>query len=192
MGSLVKTVLTYVVTVLVLAVAFPLLWGLAGGAVGGLSVAQDPELQAQVREVLETHGLDAEEFPDSLAERIRWLGELAPEVREDLRGVMERGPLARANWFAVTFAVSAFAFALAGFACGFITRRWLYTGIVPALTFLFGNPVVAFDVAATLALAQKVAVVAVGQFGVCYLFAIVGAGLGRKREASERYRRDPR
>jgi hypothetical protein len=95
---------------------------------------------------------------------------------------MSKEALADINWFFVTLFVSVALFGLVGVLGGFVARAWVLAGAVPALSFLTNNPVIRFQMVKDLSTSQKVIVVVLAQFAVCYLLAYCGARLGLKRK----------
>lgn len=170
-----------VVCVAALAVAWILtevVWGATGGLVGGLSIARNPEYQQRITTFMKDKGAT----PDaSRAEARKAYENLSKEDRQELMRMSEEA-LANINWFLVTLFVSAVVFGLAGFLGGLTARAWVLAGAVPALSFLTNNPVIRFEMAKDLSTVQKVIVVVIAQFAICYLLAYCGAKLGLKRQ----------
>ncbi|MGD2175607.1 MAG: hypothetical protein PVJ27_09405 [Candidatus Brocadiaceae bacterium] len=187
MRKLVTTVMVYGVALVLVWLLMPLTWGAVTDFCTRSAIAGDQELQQELGDILERAGVDAGGASPS-----RVLGradELPPAVRQDVEAALYRASRPEVNWFAVTFAVSAVVFGLAGLVCGFFTRGALLAGVVPLASFLYANPVVAFEPAASLPAGQKGIVIAVAQFTVCYVCAYVGARLGRKVDR-KRWERD--
>jgi hypothetical protein len=175
------TVRALVVYLLAVAVAWILteaVWGATVGIVGGLSIARNPEYQQKVLSLMKDKGVDSDA---SRAEARKAYQNMSKEERQELME-MTKEVLSDVNWLFVTVFVSAVVFGIVGFFGGLIARAWLLAGAVPALSFALNNPVIRFGMAKGLSTLQKVAVVILAQFAVCYLLAYCGARLGLKRK----------
>jgi len=179
-----RAFLVYIVALAAAWILTEIVWGAAGGLVGGLSMARNPEYLQRMTALMKDKGIN----PDaSEAEAEKAYENLSKEDRQELMS-MTQDALADVNWFAVTIFVSAVVFGLVGFFSGFIARSWWLAGMVPALSFHTNNPLVRFSMAKNLSDDQKLVVVVFAQFAVCYLLAYCGARLGsrwkRKRESA--------
>jgi hypothetical protein len=176
-----------VVYLLALAVAWPLteiVWGASGGIAFAISTALHSENRERINEI--NKKLPFQSSKDELRKAIE---KLPDEDRQELkRSKMQI--LAKINWFAVTFFVSAFVFSLIGFAGGFISRSWILAGVAPILSFFTNNPVIRFQMGKDLPELEKLIVVIVAQFIICYLLAYYGAWLGLKCKQKKVFRAD--
>lgn len=157
-------------------------WGATGGIVAGLIVARDPQYQQKVDSFLKERGVDPQ--TDAAGARSAYQS-LSKEDKEELMKLSKEA-MAHVNWFCVTLFVSAVVFGLVGFLGGLFSRAWLLAGAVPALSFLTNNPVVRFLLARELPVLQKVIVIVLAQFAVCYCLAYCGARLGLRRQRQRR------
>jgi hypothetical protein len=155
-----------------------LVWGATCGLVGGLTIARNPEYQAKVTSFMKDKGITQDASRSEAHSAVKNLSEAD---RQELMA-MSKDALSDVNWFPVTIFVSAVVFGLVGFLGGFIARAWFLAGAVPALSFLTNNLVVRFPMAKDLPMLQKVIVVVLAQFAVCYLLAYFGARFGLKRK----------
>ena len=178
------SVRSVVVCVAALAVAWILtevVWGATAGIVGGLSMARNPEFQQKVMSFMKEKGVGSDA---SRAEARKVYQNMSKQDRQELMA-MTKDVLSDINWFPVTMFVSAVVFGIVGFFGGLVARSWLLAGAVPALSFILNNPIIRFQMAKDLSTMQKVAVVVLAQFTVCYLLAYCGAHLGLKRKQNK-------
>jgi len=164
----------------VLAIAFAwflteIVWGATVGVVGGLAFSRHPEYQQNVQAFLKGQGIEANK--DMFAMRAT-LAKLPPEDRKTLNG-MSQDIMRGINWFAVTILVSSIVFGGVGFLSGLISKSWLLSPLIPAMSFFLNNPVIRFSMAKELPLNQKIIVVLI-QFIVCSLLAFSGASIAMK------------
>jgi hypothetical protein len=150
-------------------------WGATSGLVCGLSIVRNPEYQQKVTAFMKDKGAS----PTFQAEARKAYENLSQEDRQELMK-MSKETLSGTNWFAVTTFVSVVVYGLVGFLGGFIARSWILVGLVPALSFLTNNPIIRFSMAKDLTIVQKVIVVLIAQFAICYILAYYGARLGLK------------
>jgi hypothetical protein len=151
-------------------------WNTTGGLAIALSRARNPEYMEKIQEIQKDMRPDTPQ-----AEIQKAYEKLSSEDKQELKKMSKKAQ-DETNWFAVTFIVSAFVFGLVGFIGGFISRSWILAGVVPALSFFTNNPVIGIKMAKNLPEMQKLIVVIVAQFSICYLLAYCGAWLGLKRK----------
>jgi hypothetical protein len=174
----VRALVVYLVALAAAWILTEVVWGATGGLVGGLSTALNPEYQQKVTSFMKDKGVDSDA---SRAEALKAYQALSKEEKKQLME-MSKEALSDINWFPVTIFVSAVVFGIVGFLGGLIARTWLLGGAVPSLSFLLNNPVIRFQMAKDLSTLQKVIVVVLAQFVVCYLLAYCGARLGLRRK----------
>lgn len=174
----IRTVAVYLIAVATAWILTEVVWGATGGIIAGLSIASNKEYQLKMTSFLEERGIDPQANTTSAKTSYENLSE------EDMKELkkMSQKVLAGVNWFYVTLFVSAVVFSLVGFLGGFFARGWLIAGSMPILSFLTNNPVIRFHMAKDLSIIQKVLVIVLAQFVVCYLLAYCGAILGLKCE----------
>jgi len=182
-----RSALVYLIALALVYVLTEVFWGATAGLVGGLIIARDPEYQQKVTSFLEERGID--EQADAKAAKSAYAS-LSREDKKELER-MTLVTMARVNWFYVTLFVSALVFGLVGFLAGLFSRAWLLGGAVPALSFLANNPVVRFRMASDLSTGQKMIVIALAQFAVCFALAYCGARLGLRRDARKKGTANP-
>jgi hypothetical protein len=170
----VRAVIVYLLAVALAWVLTPLVWGGTGGLAIGLSINLSPEVKQRTAAFLEERGITAD---TSRADAMNAYQNLSEEDRAQLRQIVGEA-MKNIDWFAMALVASAIVFGLVGFLAGFFARSWLLAGGVPALTLLTYNLVTGFRLAKALPTWQKVVVVVVAQFAVCYLMAYFGAWLG--------------
>jgi len=90
------------------------------------------------------------------------------------------------HWFAVTLIASATVLGIVGFFSGFLARSWLLAGVVSAFSFLATAQFALLPMPGELSGPQKIIVLVLIQFAICYLLAYCGARLGLRRLQKKR------
>ncbi|MFO8007652.1 MAG: hypothetical protein R6V05_07960, partial [Candidatus Brocadiia bacterium] len=154
----------------------------AGASVAGRRMASDRQVTNEVQRILQEHGIDPGDMPDSLPRRTQWVEDLPEQAQRDLRAAL-RGHLARSvNWPMVGAVSALILYGGVGFACGYLTRSYILLGLIPACVLLLGSPVgnyVALPRQAQLRGSQWVLLAALA---AVYLFGFLGARLARWRD----------
>ncbi|MBI3398599.1 MAG: hypothetical protein HY026_05130 [Deltaproteobacteria bacterium] len=174
-----KTIISYAICLVLLFILIEVTMGITVGVLSGIIIGTDKATQEDISKILQERDIKEIDIPKSIFSDDEWYKNLPPEVQKDLKTVVKRN-LQEINWFGVTLFVSAFVFAVVGFLCGFINKDYTLVGFFVVISFLLNNPIVRFPYAKDLGLLQKFIVVAVAQFGICYLFGYLGTLLGRK------------
>ena len=172
-----------------LAAAFILtevVWGATGGAVCGLYMRRNPVYREKAISFLRERGINPDSNSADLTKSYQSLSEEDKREYMKIAKELAKEAIRYVNWFYMTFFVSAVVFGLVGFLGGLFARGWLLAGAVPALSFLTNNPLIRFGMAKGISTFQKVIVVILAQFAVCYLLAYCGARLGCKRQQKKR------
>lgn len=177
-----RAVVSYLFALTAACILTEVVWGVAGGLVGGISIARDLQYQQKIAAFMQERGVDTKADSATLKKAF---DNLSAQDQAKLKE-MTMEVLNRVNWMPTTFAVSAVVFGIVGFLGGFISRVWLIAGLVPALTFIANNPVVRFQGASGLSLAEKALVIVLAQFAVCCLAAYYGAKIRLKRDERKR------
>lgn len=177
-GFTVRAIIVYVVAVAVASIMIEGAWGATAGLVAGLSIAQDPAYQQRIADVVKEKGPGSD---SARSEGPKAYQNLQQEEKKELMRATKK-LLAEVNWFWVTLFASVFVFGLVGFLSGLIARAWLLAGVVPALSFFTNNPIIRFAMARELSIVQKVGIVIVGQFVICYVLAYCGCRVSLKRK----------
>jgi hypothetical protein len=173
-----RPIIVNLAAVLVAGILMEVMWGLAAGIVGGITIARDPGFQNQVTAFMKDRGIDIKANPDKAKTAYE---QLSPQDKKKLDD-MTHDVLKSANWFAVSLSVSVIVYGLIGFLAGFFARVWFLAAGIPVWSLLTNNPVVRFDWAIGLPLPEK-AVVFLVPLAVCSLMACFGAGIGRRPAA---------
>ena len=179
-------------------VLIPVMWLLTEGVWGGLHGAllgvkigmalRDPQKSAEIMKFMKEHGI-TEAASKQQAES--WIENLPQRDKEQfqriiLKSIKEKGFVT----FGSAFAVCVIVFGLLGLISGALTKTWHFVGFFPAISFLINNPVIRFRAILPIPLSQKVAIVLVGQFLACYLFAFLGALLCVKMNKRKQEKRE--
>lgn len=173
-----KTVISFTICLLLTWVLINITWGSAIGILAGANMGSDKAFMEEISNILKSKGIEETNIPNSNFDD--WYKNLPPEIHKDIENAIKL-KLQDINWFVVALAVSAFTFAIVGFLYGFINKTFVTVGLIVVLSFLTNNPVVRFPCTKNLDLLQKFIIVAVTQFGICYLFGYFGALLGIRR-----------
>lgn len=178
--KILKAVLSYVFCLILLAMLIEGTWGITVGAlVGSRLRAADKSTREEISKILINKDIKKADSPESPPSGQEWERHLPENAREEIRNRLQQ--ILKINWFAVTFAVSAFVFSIAGFLGGFLSRSVMPVGLLVGLSFLVNNPVVRFPHAKTLGSEQKILII-VAQLVFCYLFGYLGVLIGKKRD----------
>jgi hypothetical protein len=177
-----RALVSYLLALTIACILTEVVWGVAGGLVGGISIARDLQYQQKISAFMQERGVDIKADSATLKKAFDNLSAQDQLKLKEMTGEV----LNRINWLPTTFAVSAFVFSLVGFLGGFISGVWLAAGFVPALTFIANNPVVRFQAAGDLSLMEKALVVVLAQFAACYLAAYYGSKVRLKRDEKKR------
>lgn len=183
-----KIILVYIIGLLLSWMLIEITWGFTVVSLTSLRATYDKAFQEEVSKILKDKGITESEIEPSksIFGGQDWYENLPPEVKNDLekagKRILQERIFPSTNWFGVTLFVSAFVFAIVSFLCSFITRSFLFIGLIPALSFFVNNPLVRFAQACELNLLQKAIIVLFAQFGICYLFGYMGALFGKKRD----------
>ena len=176
-----RVVLVYLLLVPVTWLLIEAVWGGLHGALGGLKIGKalrNPHSSAEITSYMKQHGLSENA---SRKDSEQWFERLSPEEkREFQRMIMRSININSIAGFGSTFAVCVTVFGLVGFFSGLLTKAWISVGILPLVSFLLNNLVLRFGVIRDMPFSQKVIIVLVSQFLVCYLFAYLGAMLSIK------------
>ena len=156
-----RTSPTRVVTIFVIAVAAAwilteIVWGAAGGAVMGLTIARDPAFQQ------------------------KFMAAKDPEAQQAL----VEAALSDLNWFALTAFVSAVVFGFVGFLTGLFARFWLHVGLIPLVSFFTNNPLIRFQYADSLSSGEQAIIILGPQFAVCCGLGYFGFKLATRNKTS--------
>ena len=172
-----RSLIVYAIAIGVAWILTEIVWGAAGGIVAGLSIKNNPAYQHNVTAFLKDKGVDTQ--AGAVATRDAY-SKLSPEDLKELNN-MSRDAMRDANWFAVTLVVSILVFGIVGLLCGIISKSWVLSPLIPAISFLLNNPIIRFPMAKELPPAQKIIVVAI-QFIACCGLAILGANIAGKKK----------
>lgn len=174
-----RTVISYTICLVVMWVLINITWGSAIGILAGAKMGSDKAFMEEISDILKSKDIKETNIPNSNFDD--WYKSLPPEIHKDIENAIKL-KLQDINWFVVALAVSAFTFAIVGFLYGFINKAFVTVGLIVILSFLTNNPVVRFPCTKNLDILQKFIIVAVAQFGICYLFGYLGTSFGRKRD----------
>jgi hypothetical protein len=174
----VRAIIVYVLAVIVGWLLTGVVWGAAGGVIGGLSMSRHPEYSQKVDAFLKARGIDTH---DRVAMRTA-LSRLPPADVKAMQEMTRTTLLRDVNWFAVTVFVSAVVFGLVGFLGGLISRTWVLAVLLPAIPFTV-NPIMRFEMAKDLTTLQKVIVMTV-QFAGCWIVAFLGAKVAMRNQGA--------
>lgn len=166
--SYLTTVISFAICLLLTLGLNPITLGIASGLFAG-GIVQE------ISNILKSKGV--EEPNISEADYDDWYKNLPLEIRKDIDNAVKTKM--RDLWFGINSIASAFSYAIIGFLYGFINRTFIAVGLFVLLSFALGNPVINFC-AKELGLLQKIIIVAVAQFGACYLFGYLGTLIGKK------------
>lgn len=169
-----RAIVTYAAFVLIAGILTPIVWGLTGGAVMGLSVVRDPAYSQEVLAFLKEKGIDTSTDRTSAQAAVQ---NLSVEDKEQLAGITNEA-MTGVNWFYLTVFASVLVFSFVGILAGFLSKNWLLAGLIPLILLLTGFSIFAFRIPGELPMLQKALVVVFAQVGVCYAFALLGARLG--------------
>lgn len=151
-------------------------WGGLHGAMAGLKIGmvlRDPQKSADIRKFLEEHGITE---ATSRKEAGAWLETLSQKDREQFQSIILKSIKEKyLVSFGSALAVCIIVFGFIGLTSGVLTKTWLFAGFFPAISFLLNNPVIRFRAILHIPPDQRVAIVLLGQFLACYVFAFAGA-----------------
>lgn len=174
-----KNIMVYVICLFLLWILIEITWGITVGWLGGSKVT-DKKFQQERTRILNEKGIKETDIPKTILGYENWYKKLPPDVQKSLENLI-KDRILNLNWFSITFFVSAFVFSIIGFLYGFLTGKFVYIGLIPALSFFINNPLIRFTQTRDLNFIQMVIIVVIAQFGVCYLFGYLGAFRSRKR-----------
>jgi len=165
-----RTLIVYIVAIVAPVILTPLIWGLAGGVIGGFAWSRNPQHIQVLESFLKARGMAPTD-----EHGFRKLSEVDKQAFTDLSVQF----LSDIYWFLLILSVSVLMFALVGFLGGLLARTWALAGIVPALSFFITNPLMS-PKADSFSTLEKAIIVCV-QFGSCLGLAFCGARLASKR-----------
>jgi hypothetical protein len=177
-ATLKRVILVYLVLIPVMWFLTEAIWGGLHGARIGLKMGmQDPQSQESIafNNYLKAHGISESTSKEDVE---TWFNNLSSTDRKELNNIIlntigEKDLVS----FGSAFVVCVIVFGIIGFVSGAFTGTWQFVGILPTISFLLNNPVIRFQSILDISLNQKILVILIGQFLVCYVFAFTGVFL---------------
>jgi hypothetical protein len=174
--KIIRFVLVYILLIPVIWFLSAAVWGGVHGVLIGTTIGknlQDPKKLNEVKEFMKKHGLSESA---SKEESKSWVENLSPEDKAEFQKLaMPSFKIENVVTFDSALVVCLIVFGIVGLISGLATKTWLLSGILPAISLLPISPISKFRCILHISIEQKIILVLLGQFLVCYIFAYIGA-----------------
>lgn len=190
MTSASKSLVIFVVGLVVIWLVMPLAWSGAVAGFNALGNAEDSQLSQQVADLLQKNGVAAGDVPDGLYMRVE-KAKTIPAAQKDLDALLKGRTVPHVSWFGLALIVSVVLFGVVSAVCCRFTMDATFVGVIPVLNFLIGNPIFHFTMRSRLDSGAQSLIVLAAQIGICYLCGSITAKMATLRNV-ERWKRSRR
>jgi hypothetical protein len=190
MTSISKSLVVFGVGLVVVWLLLPLAWAGARAGFNALASEQDRQLSQQVGELLQKNGVAAGEVPATLYERVEKARGI-PAASQGLEALLKGRQVPAVSWFGLALIVSVVLFGIVAAVCCKVTMDATLVGVMPAVNYLVGDPLLHFDLRSKLDSPAQGIILLAAQIAICYLCGSAAASIAVKHN-TERWKRSRR